>query len=78
MNAAGGQFSSLSDLITLLQTLLNPAHSKSLITQQTMDFWLRTVHAFEEDDWTELGLIWEIIKAEDSNGRLRKLYWKRT
>jgi hypothetical protein len=53
-------------------------NSKSIITQQSMDFWLRTVHEFEEDDWTQIGLIWEIIKAQDSNGRLSKLYWKRT
>jgi hypothetical protein len=78
MNPAAGQFSSLSDLIIVLQTLLNPAHSKSVITQQSMDFWLHAVHDFEEDDWTQIGLIWEIMKAQDSNGRLRKLYWKCT
>jgi len=76
MNPAGGQFSSLSDMITVTQTLLNPAHPKSVITQQSMDFWLHSVHDFEEDDWTQIGLIWEIMKAQDSNGRLRKLYWK--
>ncbi|KAH9884522.1 beta-lactamase/transpeptidase-like protein [Cubamyces lactineus] len=77
MNPAGGQFSSLSDLITFTQTLLNPRHPMSLLSQSTRDRWLRTtVHAFEEDDWTELGLMWEIIKAPDSYGRLRKIYWK--
>ncbi|KAI0367130.1 beta-lactamase/transpeptidase-like protein [Pilatotrama ljubarskyi] len=76
MNPAGGQFSSLSDLITVTQTLLHPRHRKSQLTPYTRDKWLRTVHAFEEDDWTELGFMWEIIKAEDSNGRLRKIYWK--
>ena len=78
MNPAGGQFSSLSDLITFTQTLLNPRHPKSLLARFTRDRWLKTaVHAFEEDDWTELGLMWEIIKAPDSYGRLRKIYWKR-
>ncbi|KAI0350806.1 beta-lactamase/transpeptidase-like protein [Trametes cingulata] len=76
MNPAGGQFSSLSDLIMVTQTLLNPRHSKSQLSPYTRDKWLRTVHSFEEDDWTELGLMWEIIKAKDSNGRSRKIYWK--
>lgn len=77
MNPAGGQFSSLSDAIILTQTLLNPRHSRSLLTPYSMDKWLQTVHSFEEDDWTEIGFVWEIIKAADSNGRLRKIYWKR-
>ncbi|KAI9060772.1 beta-lactamase/transpeptidase-like protein [Trametes sanguinea] len=77
MNPAGGQFSSLSDMIKVTQTILNPAHPKSLLTSYSRDKWLHTtVHAFEEDDWTEIGFIWEIIKAADSNGRLRKIYWK--
>ena len=77
MNPAGGQFSSLSDFITVTQTLLNAQHPKSQISPYALDKWLQTVHAFEEDDWTEIGFIWEIIKARDSNGRLRKIYWKR-
>ena len=77
MNPAGGQFSSLSDLITVTQTLLNPDHPKSQISRYSRDKWLQTVHAFEEDDWNEIGLIWEIIKQKDSNGRARKIYWKR-
>lgn len=76
MNPAAGQYSSLSDLITVTQTLLNPRHSKSQITQHSMNKWLHSVHTFEEDDWTEMGFVWEIIKAPDSNGRLRKIYWK--
>ncbi|KAJ7039367.1 beta-lactamase/transpeptidase-like protein [Mycena alexandri] len=76
MNPAGGQFSSLRDSITVLQTLLNPTDKRSLISKQTMDSWMHTFHAFEEDDWTEIGFLWEIIKARDSNGRLRKIYWK--
>ncbi|RPD61394.1 beta-lactamase/transpeptidase-like protein [Lentinus tigrinus ALCF2SS1-6] len=76
MNPAGGQFSSLSDLITLTQTLLNPGSSKSLLTQYSMDEWMRPMHAFEEDDWTEVGFAWEILKARDSHDRLRRIYWK--
>ena len=76
MNPAGGQFSSLSDMITVTQTLLNANHPKSRISRHSLDRWLQTAHAFEEDDWTEVGLMWEIVKARDSNGRLRKIYWK--
>ncbi|KAI1794468.1 beta-lactamase/transpeptidase-like protein [Ganoderma leucocontextum] len=76
MNPSGGQFSSLSDLITLTQTLINPRHPKSQLTQYSMNRWLQQVHAFEEDDWTETGFLWEIIKGRDSNGRLRRIYWK--
>ncbi|KAJ7188877.1 beta-lactamase/transpeptidase-like protein [Mycena filopes] len=76
MNPAGGQFSSLRDCITVTQSLLNPEDSRSLITKTTMDKWLQPVHSFQEDDWTESGFIWEIIKAPDSNKRLRRIYWK--
>ncbi|KAJ7781723.1 beta-lactamase/transpeptidase-like protein [Mycena maculata] len=76
MNPAGGQFSSLRDSITVLQTLLNPSDQRSLITKQTMDSWMHTFHAFEEDDLTEVGFLWEIVKARDSNNRFRKIYWK--
>ncbi|KAJ7506556.1 beta-lactamase/transpeptidase-like protein [Mycena galericulata] len=76
MNSAGGQFLSLRDSIIVLQTLLNPNDQRSLVTKQTMDSWMHTFHAFEEDDWTEVGFLWEIIKARDSNNRLRKIYWK--
>ncbi|OCH88785.1 beta-lactamase/transpeptidase-like protein [Obba rivulosa] len=76
MNSAGGQFLSLSDSITVIQTLLNPDHPNSLLTRYTLDKWMQPVHDFEEDDWTQIGHIWEIVKARDSNGRLRKIYWK--
>ena len=77
MNPAAGQFSSLADMLTFTKSLLSTSLGTSLISQQTMDFWLQPAHVFEEDDWTEVGLMWEILKAEDSNGRLRKVYWKR-
>ncbi|KAI0738330.1 beta-lactamase/transpeptidase-like protein [Daedaleopsis nitida] len=76
MNPAGGQFSSLSDMVTVTQTFLNPKHPKSQITSYSMRNWLQSVHTFDEDDWTEMGFMWEIIKARDSYGRLRKIYWK--
>ncbi|EJD43615.1 beta-lactamase/transpeptidase-like protein [Auricularia subglabra TFB-10046 SS5] len=76
MNPAGGQFSSLSDCIKFTQVLLNAHRPDSLISQYSLDRWLKPVHVFEEDDWTEIGLIWEILKHRDSNGRLRRIYWK--
>ncbi|EED80978.1 predicted protein [Postia placenta Mad-698-R] len=76
MNPAGGQFSSLSDCIKITRGLLNPVSPESLISRRSMDRWLQPVHSFDEDDWTEIGFIWEIIKARDSNGRPRKIYWK--
>ncbi|TFY61928.1 hypothetical protein EVJ58_g4192 [Rhodofomes roseus] len=76
MNGAGGQWCSLSDAITFTSTLLNPRNPKSVLTPYTMRNWLHATHSFEEDDWTESGLIWEIIKATDSNNRLRRVYWK--
>ncbi|KAI0663850.1 beta-lactamase/transpeptidase-like protein [Cubamyces menziesii] len=76
MNPAGGQFSSLADMITLTETILDPTHPKSLLSSYSRNKWLRPVHTFEEDDWTEIGLTWEIIKAKDLHERLRKIYWK--
>ncbi|KZV88561.1 beta-lactamase/transpeptidase-like protein [Exidia glandulosa HHB12029] len=77
MNPAGGQFSSLADLVKLTRSLLNPHDKKQrLLTPYSMDRWLKPVYAFEEDDWTFLGLIWEIVKHRDSNDRLRHIYWK--
>ncbi|KIJ27099.1 hypothetical protein M422DRAFT_191408 [Sphaerobolus stellatus SS14] len=76
MNPAAGQFSSLSDMVSFTQTLLNPRHPRSVLTRESLDLWLQPVHSFEEDDWTELGYIWEIVKAADANGRLRKIYMK--
>jgi hypothetical protein len=70
MNPAAGQF---SDSVKLVQTLLNPDLPNSPLTQYSMNKWLHSSHAFEEDDWTEIGFIWEIIKAQDSNGRLGKI-----
>ena len=78
MNPCAGQFSSLADLIPVVQMLLDPSRPNSVITRYARDKWLHAVHDFEEDNWTELGWPWEIIKAPDVNGRLRKIYWKRT
>lgn len=75
MNPAAGQYSSLSDLIKFAQNVLSP--SSSLLHEYQRDKWFKPVHAFDEDDWTEVGLMWEIVKTRDSNGRIRRVYWKR-
>lgn len=77
MNAGGGQFASLSDFIRLSQTLLNPRRPGALLRPYSVQRWLRPVFSFEEDHWTEAGLVWEILRQEDSNGRPRKIFWKR-
>ncbi|TCD62579.1 hypothetical protein EIP91_006729 [Steccherinum ochraceum] len=75
MNPAAGQFSSLEDMIKFAQNVLSPS-SDSLLHEYQKDKWFKPVHAFDEDDWTEMGLMWEIVKTRDSNGRVRRVYWK--
>ncbi|KAJ3810422.1 beta-lactamase/transpeptidase-like protein [Lentinula aff. lateritia] len=76
MNPAAGQFSSLRDSAIFLRSLLNSGTQGSLLSKTTFNHWIHSAHAFEEDDWTEIGFVWEIIKALDSNNRLRRIYWK--
>ena len=77
MNSAGGQFSSLTDLTKLAQFLLNPGSIDGLLKRKTVDRWLKPIVSFEEDDLTELGMMWEILKHPDANQRLRHIYQKR-
>ncbi|KAL1864074.1 hypothetical protein VTK73DRAFT_6164 [Phialemonium thermophilum] len=76
MNAAGGQFSSLSDTARFAQFLLHPGRKEGLLKQKTVNRWFKPVVSFEEDDLTELGLMWEIIKHPDAHGRFRHVYQK--
>ena len=59
----------------MTRTILNPDLPESLISRAQRDRWLRPVLDLE-DDWTQLGFGWEIIKHKDAHGRLRKIYWK--
>lgn len=83
MNPSGGQFSSLSDLIQLSRVILDPAHhplnprKPGPLSESTIAHWLKPTHSFEEDDWAETGLVWEIVKHIDSYGRRRRSYEKR-
>jgi len=67
-NAAGGQMSSLSDLVLLAKSFLNPASESSLLTPITMLEWLKPVHDFW-DGITSVGLPWEMTRRSISFGR---------
>lgn len=75
MNGAGGQFSSLGDLIKFMQTLLNPDRSESLIPREVVREWLRPVQPMF-DDITEMGAPWEILKMKNKWGKVQRLYEK--
>ncbi|KAG8908654.1 hypothetical protein FRB99_004942 [Tulasnella sp. 403] len=74
-NPAGGQWSSLNDLVTVMQTFLDPQKNNSLLSPYTMREWLRPLHV-HPDGLTEVGAPWEIIKLPDSNGIQRRFFKK--
>ncbi|KAG8915159.1 hypothetical protein FRC00_007202, partial [Tulasnella sp. 408] len=74
-NPSAGQFSSLLDLITVMQTFLDPSRNNSLLSPRSMREWLRPLHGFP-DDFTEMGAPWEIVKLSDSNGNTKRWYSK--
>jgi CubicO group peptidase (beta-lactamase class C family) len=82
MNPSGGAFSSLHDLTLLVRSLLRPDTHPSnesepgVLVPNSVARFLRPDHAFEEDDWSEAGAPWEIVKHVDGNGRRRRVYWK--
>lgn len=84
MNPSGGQFTSLADITQLARAILDPKRhpftpgKPGPLSESTLAHWLKPTHAFEEDDWTETGLVWEIVKHLDSYGRRQRLYQKST
>ncbi|KIO26835.1 hypothetical protein M407DRAFT_7616 [Tulasnella calospora MUT 4182] len=74
-NPSAGQFSSLRDLITVMQTFLDPSRNNSLLSPYSVREWLRPLHGFP-DDFSEMGAPWEIVKLPDSNGNTKGLYSK--
>ncbi|KAF8587756.1 beta-lactamase/transpeptidase-like protein [Ramaria rubella] len=64
-NPAGGQVSSLSDLVKLSQSLLNPSAEGALLPPKVMNEWLRTLHTYW-DCHTSIGMLWEIYRTRDS------------
>ncbi|EGO21816.1 hypothetical protein SERLADRAFT_474737 [Serpula lacrymans var. lacrymans S7.9] len=74
-NPSGGQLSSVSDLVKVMQTLIDPSRPESAIPAITVREWLRPIHSWV-DDYTAVGAPWEIIKPKDSYGRTQPLYQK--
>lgn len=75
MNPAGGQFSSLYDLARLMQMFIDPTRPESLLRPYTVREWLRPIHAFW-DDYSKMGMLWEISSVVNSHGRKVDLYEK--
>ncbi|KAI5116363.1 hypothetical protein M0805_001373 [Coniferiporia weirii] len=74
-NPAGGQMSSLSDLVKLMQTFIDPTRPESLLRPYTIREWMRPMHAFS-DDYSEIGALWEIYQYKDSYNRKLRMYQK--
>ncbi|KZV92719.1 beta-lactamase/transpeptidase-like protein [Exidia glandulosa HHB12029] len=75
MNGAGGQMSSLADLVKSQQILLDPSRKGSNISPYTVREWMRPLYSFA-DDFYEVGHVWEIVKRKDSFGRTYRIYEK--
>ncbi|TFK40872.1 beta-lactamase/transpeptidase-like protein [Crucibulum laeve] len=64
---AGGQYSSLADLITVMKTFLSPTAKSGVVSEHVMREWLRPIH-----EWTgsgskeQVGAPWEITKLPDN------------
>ncbi|KAJ6575319.1 beta-lactamase/transpeptidase-like protein [Mycena capillaripes] len=69
-DAAGGQYSSLADLTTVMQSFLSPK-ATGVISPYVVREWLRPLHAWS-DGFQEVGAPWEIAKV----GREARLYSK--
>lgn len=70
-----GQMSSAADLTRVTQMLLNAETDNRLLRSSVVREWLRPSYAWI-DDTSEVGLLWEIIKLEDSFGRIQRVYQK--
>ncbi|KAJ7039382.1 beta-lactamase/transpeptidase-like protein [Mycena alexandri] len=75
MACSGGQMSSLSDYIKLMQTFLDPARPESLLPPHVMREWMRPLHGWV-DETTEVGMLWEIEKIRDSYARPVRIFQK--
>ncbi|KAJ6504417.1 beta-lactamase/transpeptidase-like protein, partial [Mycena vulgaris] len=67
---SGGQYSSLADLTTVMQSFLSPTGT-GVISPYVVREWLRPLHAWS-DGFQEVGAPWEIAKV----GREARLYSK--
>ncbi|KAJ7225275.1 beta-lactamase/transpeptidase-like protein [Mycena pura] len=67
---AGGQYSSLADLTTVMQNFLSP-RATGVVSPYVIREWLRPMHAWS-DGFREVGAPWEIAKV----GKEARLYSK--
>ncbi|KAJ6579643.1 beta-lactamase/transpeptidase-like protein [Mycena vulgaris] len=75
MSCSGGQMSSLSDYIKVMQTILDPTRPESLLPPHVVREWLRPLHGWI-DEVTEVGMLWEIEKIKDSYARPIRIFQK--
>ena len=75
MNPAAGQYSSLNDLVKVMQTFLDPQREEALLPSYVMREWLRPLHIWNDELW-ETGAPWEIVKLPDIHGRPQRFYQK--
>lgn len=76
MACSGGQMSSLSDYIKLMQTIIDPTRPESLLPPHVIREWMRPLHGWT-DETTEVGMLWEIEKIYDSYSRPIRIFQKR-
>ncbi|KAH7922968.1 beta-lactamase/transpeptidase-like protein [Leucogyrophana mollusca] len=74
-NPSGGQMSSLSDLVKLMQVLIDPSRSESPVSPTSVREWMRPLHTWY-DDFSEVGLVWEIESIRDAYGRKQEVFAK--
>lgn len=67
--------SSLSDLVKVMQTLIDPRRPESLLRPSTVREWMKPLHSFW-DDYQEVGPMWEIFRVKDSFGRYSRQFVK--
>ncbi|KAF8640639.1 hypothetical protein AX17_000296 [Amanita inopinata Kibby_2008] len=66
---AGGQYSSLMDLVTVMKTFLSPTAERGVISQHVVREWLRPLHTWQSwiGTFEASGGPWEIMKAGESH-----------
>lgn len=65
LDSAGGQYSSLADLVALMKTLLSPTARGGLIPASVAREWLRPLHTWGSGG-QEVGAPWEITTLADA------------
>ncbi|KAJ6544346.1 beta-lactamase/transpeptidase-like protein [Mycena capillaripes] len=75
MSCSGGQMSSLSDYVKVMQTILDPTRPESLLPPHVIREWMRPLHVWM-DETTEVGMLWEIEKIQDSHARPVRIFQK--